>query len=1037
MDPSLWSVDYVVFQTCARDSELYATLQIKPILNLQTLATTLRHNDIDGEALLALEDVNVKEDLGISSFGQRREVRKIVQHLRDLSPLFKSSLEPNTKRARESEADETSEQTPELAKRRRIQPENLSTEPLTRPEEFNLEDLDEQWREFLQRHQGDTDDEVLRPYNESDSEILLSDLESEGSPAGTTQEPRLQPEQIDSAIDEAIQEHRDSWNAHKRARKHKTAFRRWMQAAKAGTRRPQQHALERELEQFKTRLAKFCEHIKDTSNDYHRAEEVKRNCLNLQATIEDMAEREYYLEVLRSNEPPQQPPQTVVSEPQETLSEGEELLQSSESEDSAIEQSADEMLMASEDEIELSLGYDLSDDWHPHIPDVAAVAEAPSSPSEPAASSSPIHHADRTAQVEEAVQPSEAFDLPLGTPRRSLDVTMAEHEELPNVIDLGEDDSDLDRPRLPQSRYRQQGYTLDNPVTVGSSPSASDTSQNMWSDTSMRTPPLNPIAHMNTPTKINIGQRRPHLEFPDIQETRSKKWVDIGQDPFLALCKIVYRHSRTNARDVLEHVSEFSTWEIAEGLRRGIAMIQDTEEDFDEKELDAPLLWAFFFVVFAFGKGYKDVWSVPEEKLDAAYVATDEKAGQFERKLRPLLQFYIDTDTTPANKQFLQRTAQRPSGTNHFSGKSVIGNVGSTEMATSHSSRAAQNVWADSETDVEEAPAEGKRKRPVQQSQEALAQQRDDRNRVQVQEQRRQMMMERFQAQATSAEERYIPINTEEPILYLDQHIARRVKEHQITGIQFLWRELIEDQKHQGCLLAHTMGLGKTMQVVSFLVTLAQANTSPDPRVRELIPRSLRSKSVLVMCPASLVDNWFDEILMWTPNNELLGPVYKIFGSRTSKMAMIREWDAKPGVLLTSYESIRSLIKNKRNVDPEDLAYLDQTLLKKPCIVVGDEAHKMKNAKSSINQLAKEFKTTSRIALTGSPLNNHLEEYHTMIDWIAPGYLGNLTQFRAKYSDYIERGIEEGATRYEKRKSLEKLYVLKRDLAPKIDRKGM
>lgn len=59
-----------------------------------------------------------------------------------------------------------------------------------------------------------------------------------------------------------------------------------------------------------------------------------------------------------------------------------------------------------------------------------------------------------------------------------------------------------------------------------------------------------------------------------------------------------------------------------------------------------------------------------------------------------------------------------------------------------------------------------------------------------------------------------------------------------------------------------------------------------------------------------------------------------------------------------------------------------------------------------------------------------------MIDWIAPGYLGNITQFKAKYSEPIERGIEEGATRYEKRKSLEKLYVLKRDLAPKIDRKG-
>ena len=81
MDPSLWSLDHVVSEICDRDSQLNSSLQIKAILNLQTLETALRANDIDGEALLALEDGDVKEDLGISSFGQRREIRKIVQHL--------------------------------------------------------------------------------------------------------------------------------------------------------------------------------------------------------------------------------------------------------------------------------------------------------------------------------------------------------------------------------------------------------------------------------------------------------------------------------------------------------------------------------------------------------------------------------------------------------------------------------------------------------------------------------------------------------------------------------------------------------------------------------------------------------------------------------------------------------------------------------------------------------------------------------------------------------------------------------------------
>ena len=52
-----------------------------------------------------------------------------------------------------------------------------------------------------------------------------------------------------------------------------------------------------------------------------------------------------------------------------------------------------------------------------------------------------------------------------------------------------------------------------------------------------------------------------------------------------------------------------------------------------------------------------------------------------------------------------------------------------------------------------------------------------------------------------------------DPVIYLDPHNGARVKPHQLRGIQFLWRELIEDENQQGCLLAHTMGLGKTMQV--------------------------------------------------------------------------------------------------------------------------------------------------------------------------------------------------------------------------------
>lgn len=56
-------------------------------------------------------------------------------------------------------------------------------------------------------------------------------------------------------------------------------------------------------------------------------------------------------------------------------------------------------------------------------------------------------------------------------------------------------------------------------------------------------------------------------------------------------------------------------------------------------------------------------------------------------------------------------------------------------------------------------------------------------------------------------------VNFKEPPIYLHREIAEHVKPHQLAGIQFMWRELIEAKKPQGCLLAHVMGLGKTMQV--------------------------------------------------------------------------------------------------------------------------------------------------------------------------------------------------------------------------------
>lgn len=81
-----------------------------------------------------------------------------------------------------------------------------------------------------------------------------------------------------------------------------------------------------------------------------------------------------------------------------------------------------------------------------------------------------------------------------------------------------------------------------------------------------------------------------------------------------------------------------------------------------------------------------------------------------------------------------------------------------------------------------------------------------------------------------------------------------------------------------------------------------------------------------------------------------------------------------------------------------------------------------------------QIKTKSRIALTGSPLNNNLQEYYTLVDWIAPGYLGTSTEFKATYEEPIREGLYQDSTASQKRESLKRLKALELEMEPKVHR---
>ncbi|PYI09984.1 hypothetical protein BO78DRAFT_336380 [Aspergillus sclerotiicarbonarius CBS 121057] len=336
-----------------------------------------------------------------------------------------------------------------------------------------------------------------------------------------------------------------------------------------------------------------------------------------------------------------------------------------------------------------------------------------------------------------------------------------------------------------------------------------------------------------------------------------------------------------------------------------------------------------------------------------------------------------------------------------------------------------------------------KRKREVKESQTAKTTQQTAQLRVAVQENLRQKLERKLESMGVSnTDATHQAVSFGNPVIYLDPHIGQRVKPHQLNGVQFMWRELIEDETHQGCLLAHTMGLGKTMQVISLIVTIANAAASKDPEIRQKVPKDLLRSQTLILCPSSLIENWYEEFLMWTPKDSAVGPVNKVTSSAShpERMDTLAHWNEEGGVLLVSYDMFRTWVFNKETTKrPKPLSEKEHENIKKwllegARLIVADEAHKMKNPTSAITAAAMQFRSQSRIALTGSPLANNLVDYFTMVNWIAKGYLGEFTEFKANFLEPIEEGLYVDSTYTERRRSLVKLQVLNTILDPKINR---
>ncbi|XP_019392642.1 PREDICTED: helicase ARIP4 isoform X1 [Crocodylus porosus] len=277
------------------------------------------------------------------------------------------------------------------------------------------------------------------------------------------------------------------------------------------------------------------------------------------------------------------------------------------------------------------------------------------------------------------------------------------------------------------------------------------------------------------------------------------------------------------------------------------------------------------------------------------------------------------------------------------------------------------------------------------------------------------------------------PPNEED--IFLAPQLARAVKPHQIGGIRFLYDNLVESLERFktssgfGCILAHSMGLGKTIQVISFL---------------DVLFRHTEAKTVLAIVPVNTLQNWLAEFNMWLPapdtlpadyNPEEIQPrTFKVHilndehKTTAARAKVVNDWVTEGGVLLMGYEMYRLLSlkksfatgrkkKTKKQAGPViiDLDEEDrqQELLKGiekalsrpgPDVVICDEGHRIKNCHASTSQALKNIRSRRRVVLTGYPLQNNLIEYWCMVDFVRPDFLGT----RQEFSNMFERPILNG-----------------------------
>jgi transcriptional regulator ATRX len=220
------------------------------------------------------------------------------------------------------------------------------------------------------------------------------------------------------------------------------------------------------------------------------------------------------------------------------------------------------------------------------------------------------------------------------------------------------------------------------------------------------------------------------------------------------------------------------------------------------------------------------------------------------------------------------------------------------------------------------------------------------------------------------------------------------------------------------------LSIGKTLQVIALISTLLVNSDQT------------KTNRIIILSPKNVTLNWRAELQKWLKDCEIFY-VFDITASRTLKdrLNVFQDWFLNGGVLILGYTMFANLINGKRSKEENDKKDIEKYLINPGCnLLICDEGHILKNSKSALAQSVNSVNTRRRIVLTGSPLQNNLEEYHCMVSLVKPNLLGSIKEFRNRFVNPINNGHFSDSTERDVKIMKQRAHVLHKTLIGCVQR---